>query len=328
MNDFQHSCILALNNLPVPREHLCALADADFHDLVRAAGRVRERYHHATVGCCGIINARSGRCTEDCAFCAQSARHKTTIPRHAVLSPDKLVAAARAAAKLPIDHLGIITSGRSLVHGPEHTRLVKGIRAVRAAVDIPVHASLGVIDDETLMALKDCGVTRIHHNLETSRRFFPSICSTHSHDERVDTVRRAIAAGFEVCSGGLFGLGETWEDRVDLAIELRTLDVQSVPLNFLVPIKGTRLATQPLLSPREALRIIALFRLAMPMADIRVCGGRPVVLRDLQSWIFAAGATSMMVGNYLTTSGRDAAQDLQMLEDLGLHAATPAGARR
>jgi biotin synthase len=131
-------------------------------------------------------------------------------------------------------------------------------------------------------------------------------------------IRRALAAGFEVCCGGLFGLGETWEDRVDLALELRSLGVRSVPLNFLAPIPGTPLAGQPLLPPREALRIIALFRIALPTVDLRVCGGRPLILRDLQSWIFRAGATSMMIGDYLTTTGRAVSEDLQMLADLGL----------
>jgi len=235
-----------------------------------------------------------------------------------VLSPAALAAAVRNVAKMPVDHIGIITSGRTLVRGAERDRLLKCIKDARSAVRVPIHVSLGSLDDESLMVLKELGVTRIHHNLETSRRFFPKICTTHSYDERVTMIRRALAAGFEVCCGGLFGLGETGEDRVDLALELRDLGVGSVPLNFLTPVPGTPLARQPLLPPREALRIIALFRIALPTVDLRVCGGRPQVLRDLQSWIFRAGATSMMIGDYLTTAGRDSAQDIHMLADLGL----------
>jgi len=318
MTAFQNTCLLALNNLPVPRERLLALAGVDFDDVLHVARRVRSRYHHAFVSCCGIVNARSGRCGEDCAFCAQSALHKTKIASYPALSPAKLEAAVRKVAQMPVDHIGIITSGRALVRGAERDRLLKGIRAARAAVRVPIHVSLGSLDDESLTVLKDLGVTRIHHNLETSRRFFPKICTTHPYDERVAMIRRALAAGFEVCCGGLFGLGETWEDRVDLALELRSLGVRSVPLNFLAPIPGTPLAGQPLLPPREALRIIALFRIALPTVDLRVCGGRPLILRDLQSWIFRAGATSMMIGDYLTTTGRAVSEDLQMLADLGL----------
>lgn len=318
MKQFPHAAMLALNNLPVPRELLIDLATVEFRELIHAAWRIRARYHYNAVSCCGIVNARSGQCSEDCAFCAQSAHHKAVIEKYPALSPARLVAAAKKTAKLPVDHVGIVTSGRSLAPGPERERLIKGIRAAAAAIRVPLHVSLGTLDDEVLMTLKDCGVTRIHHNLETSRRFFPAICTTHSYDDRVSMIKRAIAAGFEVCCGGLFGLGETWEDRVDLALELRALGVLSVPLNFLMPIPGTPMAKQPPMAPRDALRIIAMFRFAMPTADLRICGGRSTVLRDLQSWIFAAGATSMMIGNYLTTPGRDAAQDLQMIEDLGL----------
>ena len=166
--------------------------------------------------------------------------------------------------------------------------------------------------------LKEGGIVVYHHNLETARSFFDQVCTTHPSEDDVETVKMAKAAGLKVCSGGILGLGESWEQRVELAITLRDLDADSIPINFLNPIAGTRMAERPLLLPMEALKCIALFRLINPRKDITICGGREVTLRDLQSWIFAAGANGMLVGNYLTTQGRDIKADMEMIRDLGL----------
>ncbi len=178
--------------------------------------------------------------------------------------------------------------------------------------------SIGGIDDDFLETLKKLGVKRIHHNLETSENFFPEICTTHSYQERIENIKRAKKHGFNICSGGLFGLGETWEDRIDLALQLQQLEIKSVPLNFLNPVAGTPLENAESIPPRDILRIIAIFRFILPTAEIKIAGGREVNLRDMQSWVFTAGATSLMVGDYLTTKGRGAEQDIQMIKDLGL----------
>ncbi len=322
MTVFDHAILCALNNLPLTSAHTQALVAADLDELLCQAQRVRRRYHHQRVSLCGIVNARSGRCTEDCAFCAQSAHHRAAITEYALRGAGELHAAARAADQHPISHFGIVTSGRAAVRGAERAELLKAVRALAAGMRATLCLSLGVIDDQLLVELRALGVRRIHHNLETSRAFFPRICTTHSYDERVANVRRILAHGFEACSGGLFGMGETWDDRIALAATLRELGVCSVPLNFLTSVAGTPLEHQPPLPPREILRIIALFRCMLPLADLKVAGGRPL-LRDAQALIFHAGATSMMIGDYLTTPGRSVEADVQMLADLGLHTQTP-----
>ncbi len=181
-------------------------------------------------------------------------------------------------------------------------------------------ASLGNLTPDMIRQLKEAGLTRYHHNLETSENFFPHVCSTHSYQERLDTVRLIKRAGLELCCGGIFGLGEDMGDRLELAFTLRELGADSVPLNFLTPISGTPLEAQLPLIPREILKIIALYRFILPDKDIKVCGGREANLRDLQSWIYYAGANGSLLGNYLTTTGKPAAEDLQMIKDLGLQA--------
>lgn len=303
---------------PLSRDEARALVTADLDTLLLEAGRARQRRFGNRVHLCAITNARSGSCSEDCAFCAQSAHSRAASPAHAMRAADELVRDAREADRQCVSCFGMVTSGRAAVTGDERARLLDALRTARGSMRACVSASIGALDDGIIAALKDAGITRIHHNLETSRRFFPRICTTHSYDERLDTVRRALAAGLDVCCGGLFGMGEEWDDRIDLAFELRGLGIRSVPVNFLNPVAGTHLAAQPLLAPREALRIIAVFRLILPDAHISVAGGRQVVLRDLQSWIFHAGASGMMIGNYLTTAGRNVDDDLAMLADLGL----------
>lgn len=322
MTTFEHAILCALNNLPLTAAHTQALLAADLDDLLFHANQVRRRYHHQYVTLCGIVNARSGRCSEDCAFCAQSSHHTTQIAEYALRPAAELRDLAHAADQHPITHFGIVTSGRSAVRGRERRELLNAVRTLTRELRATLCLSIGIVDDDLLNELRALGVQRLHHNLETSRRFFPQICTTHSYQERVDNVRRIIAHGFEACSGGLFGMGETWDDRIELAATLRELGVQSVPLNFLTAVPGTRLEGTPPLPPREMLRIIALFRCMLPLADIKIAGGRPL-LRDLQALVFHAGATSLMIGDYLTTRGRSVEADLQMISDLGLRTHRP-----
>ena len=304
----------------VGRDEALRLArDADLDELLFHANRLRRHFCGDVVHLCAVLSARSGACSEDCKFCAQAAQHRTDAPVHPLVSAEEMTAAAGRAATAGADRFGIVTSGESAPRDPgDFETICAAAQDIVASGAVHACVSIGRLGPADVERLKAAGVRRVHHNLETSERFYPEICTTHSHADRVATVRHVKAAGLEVCSGGLFGLGETWEDRVDLARHLRGLGVDSVPINFLNPIPGTPLEGRPLLGPREALRIIALFRFLLPAKEIKVCGGREAVLRDLQSWMFFAGASGTMVGHYLTTTGRSPEDDLRMIADLGL----------
>jgi biotin synthase len=244
--------------------------------------------------------------------------HETVAPVYPLLDSEDIAAQAMNAETAGSACFGIVTSGSSISKGQELDRICDALRSIRSRTGISPSCSLGNIDLETAVRLKEAGAVTYHHNLETSRSFFPSICTTHAYDEDVETVKNAKKAGLRVCCGGIFGLGETMEQRIELALTLRELGVDSVPINFLNPIPGTRLADADFLTPITCLSIIAVFRLILPDKRITICGGREKNLRDLQSWIFFAGANGMMIGNYLTTTGRDEEQDRQMLRDLGM----------
>ncbi|MFA7534572.1 MAG: biotin synthase BioB [Desulfuromonadales bacterium] len=288
---------------------------AEMTQVLAGAHRLRENAFADRIELCSIINAKSGRCAENCSFCAQSAHHQTSAPVYPLKSLEDLMEGARNAQAEGSHCYGIVTSGTRVRPGEELERILTAIRRIRATMTIDPSASLGILDAETAAALADAGCATYHHNLETARSFFPQICTTHDYEEDVETVRLAKQAGMKVCCGGIFGLGESLEQRAELAFTLRELDVDSVPLNFLNPVPGTPLAQQNDLTPLDCLRIIALFRYLLPTKSISVCGGREANLRDFQSWIFMAGASGAMVGNYLTTSGRDRRMDLQMFKD-------------
>lgn len=286
--------------------------------LYLAASRVKEHFIGNRISLCSIINAKSGRCPENCAFCAQSAHHSSDVPVYPLVDEESLVFGAREAEKNGSVCYGIVTSGTTISKGEELERICRALARIRRETGIAPSCSLGILDEETAVTLKDAGAVTYHHNLETARSFFPNICTTHDYEEDVQTVRAAKNAGMTVCCGGIFGLGESPSQRVEMALTLRELDVDSVPLNFLNPIDGTRLAGSNLITPQECLVTIAIYRLVLPAKTITVCGGREKNLRDLQSWIFFAGASGTMIGNYLTTTGRNTADDWQMLRDLEL----------
>lgn len=306
---------------PIDRQEalrLLSCEGAAFYDFLARAGAAREEYKGRSITLCGILNAKSGRCGEDCAFCAQSGFHDTDAPTFPLVSADVMVDRGREVESMGAREYSIVTSGNSLRSEKEIAVICEALDRLRTEGRLLRCASLGILEASTLARLKEAGLTNYHHNLETARSFFPEVCTTHDYDDDVDTVRRAKEIGLDVCCGGIFGLGESPAQRVELAATLRALDVDSIPLNFLNPIAGTPLEGKSDLTPIDCLKIIALFRLMMPEKNIYVCGGREVNLRDLQSWIFLAGANGMMVGNYLTTSGRDHALDLQMIGDQGL----------
>ncbi|HOJ56751.1 MAG TPA: biotin synthase BioB [Phycisphaerae bacterium] len=298
-------------------EWLAALGREYDHDLFRAATRIRERFHGNRVRCCSIVAAKVGRCSEDCAFCSQSAHYKTPVQGLTVLQPNRVLDAALEAARNGADSFGIVNSG----YAPKNDEVEEWGQVagrIRKTAGVRACASLGVLSREQAQRLAELGVERSNHNLQTSRRFFPNIIKTHTYDERLATLYHLKQAGISVCSGALFGMGETWADRLDLAFDLREVDPDVVPINFLIPIDGTPLVGIQPLEPMECLKIIAIYRFLLPRQDIKIAGGREVHLRDLQSWIFYAGATSFLIGNYLTTCGRTPEADRQMVRDLGL----------
>jgi biotin synthase len=282
------------------------------------AGRVRERRSGRQVSFCVIINAKSGMCSEDCAFCSQSARAASRGPHYPLLPREELVDAAEQAAVAGASRFSLVTAGRGLLSPRDQSAVLAAVAAIKEAVPIRVCASLGIVDRGFLEELKAAGLYRFHHNLEAAESFFPSICTTHTFSERVATIEAAKEAGLSVCAGGIFGLGETLAQRWEMAQILRNLSVDAIPLNFLHPLPGTPLAQRPLVAPWEALKIVMAFRLCFPDRSLIICGGRQMSLRSLAPLIFAAGADALMTGDYLTTKGRMPDEDRQMLADLGL----------
>ncbi|WP_338668328.1 biotin synthase BioB [Pseudodesulfovibrio methanolicus] len=286
-------------------------------ELLGHAHNVRTARLGNEVGLCAIVNAKSGTCSEDCAFCAQSGHHAANSPEYPLLSADEIAAAASRARSAGATRFGIVASGK-LVGDPDLDGFEAAIRRVAGLGMIP-DLSPGILERDQLVRLKKAGLRGYHHNLETSATHFPRMCTTHRYEEDVDAVRAGLDAGLYVCSGGIFGIGETWDDRVELALLLRELGVPSVPMNFLTPIPGTPLEGRAPLPPEEALTIVALYRFLLPDRQLRICGGRPTVFGpERQHELLTAGASGLMVGDYLTTKGGDAASDLKDIRRAGL----------
>ena len=315
----QKAADMVLSGSDLAADDCIRLADSqgpDLYLLFAEASRIREHFKGNSASLCSIINAKSGRCPENCAFCAQSSAHTTNAQVYPLVDEEEIVSCARSAEQNGARCYGIITSGTGIQPGAELERICRALRRIKAETGIDPSCSLGILDYTTALLLKEAGMVTYHHNLETARSFFPSICTTHDYQDDVETIRAVKQAGLKVCCGGIFGLGEGFGHRVEMAETLRELDVDTVPINFLNPVEGTRLADAAFLTPMECLKIIAMYRFMLPSKDLAVCGGREKNLRELQSWIFLAGASGMMTGNYLTTPGRAPEQDRQMLIDL------------
>lgn len=298
----------------ISKEEALLLFNFEIEDLCYAATKIRKKYKGDKVKICSIINAKSGQCGEDCKFCAQSAHNKTEVEVYPLIESVKIASSADKALENAAC-FGIVSSGNYL-NEKETDSLCDMFKRYKNVEKLSV--SIGRLSDENLLKLKNAGIIKVHHNLETSGEFFPKICTTHSRDERINTIKRAKALGFKICSGGLFGIGESLRDRIELAFTLKSLDVDSVPMNFFIPVKGAALEGAKPLLPAEILKIIALFRLILQKQDIIICGGRETNLRDLQSMVFFAGANAVMSGGYLTTAGRNVETDLKMINDLGM----------
>ncbi len=304
-------------------------AGPELEALMDRALAVREAVHGREVALCGITNAKSGRCAEDCGFCSQSAHFpEAEAPVYPLIAADDIVAQAKAAERAGAREFSIVTSGTRVAGETELAVLEDAVRRLRAETAVEPCASLGLMREPELARLKAAGLMHYHHNLETARSFFPNVCTTHGYDAQLETIRTARRLGFKVCSGGILGMGETPEQRVELAEEIRGLGVACVPLNFLNPRPGTPMAKVKAITPGECLAAIAVFRLMLPAAHLFVMGGREVNLGERQDLIFRAGANGTMVGNYLTSAGRAPDQTVAMAEGQGLTLRPPDTDRR
>jgi biotin synthase len=299
---------------------LFALEDqADIVDLMSWANRIRVHYKGNKIHLCSIVNIKASGCSENCKFCAQSASYQTSAPRYEMIEKEPVLQAAEEASANNVVAVGIVAAWRGLEEGPTLDGICDRLSALKESGKARPDASLGIIRNQRVAdRLKESGLECYNHNLETSKRFFPKVCTTHSYEERVNTIQHLKQAGIKICSGGILGMGETRDDRCELAFSLKEVGAHVVPINILNPVEGTPYGSRPSLPPLEILKSIACFRFILPRQEIKIAGGRTVNLRDAQSLIFMAGASAMMVGNYLTTLNQPLEKDLQMLKDLGL----------
>ncbi|MFQ5482104.1 MAG: biotin synthase BioB [Nitrospinaceae bacterium] len=305
----------------ISREEALALetlTGAELELLFEGTNRIREKFHGRNVKICSIVNAKSGACPEVCGFCAQASSFSTDSPEYPLMSADAIVAKAKEAEAFGSNEFSIVTSGTAVTDAGELEILKEAIRRIKAETRIEVCCSLGLMSTRHLKELKAAGLDRFHHNLETAASHFNQVVATHAFSDEVQAVRNAQEAGLPVCVGGIFGMGETFAQRVELALDIRDLETDSFPVNFLKPIAGTPLEHLGLIQEQEALRAIALLRLVNPQLDMFICGGREEVFGDNQEKVFAAGANGILGGDYLTTKGRDPKSDIEMIERLGL----------
>lgn len=295
-----------------------SLTHEELDYLFIGTDRVRDRFKGRDVKICSIVNAKSGRCVEDCSFCAQSSSFQTDSPEYELMDVDEIVAAAKEAEAFGANEFSIVASGTYLDDRAELDRVIAAIKRIKAETQLETCCSLGLMPLEHLRELKEAGLDRCHHNLETAKSHFDKIVSTHTYEDEVSAVQNAKAAGLKVCVGGIFGMGESFAQRAELAYSIRELGTQSFPVNFLKPVEGTGLDHLESMPRYEALRTIALLRLVLPDIDLFVCGGREEVLADQQEKLFAAGANGILGGNYLTTKGQDPKKDIEMIEGMGL----------
>ena len=298
--------------------YLIEVSGIEIYDLLYWANRIRYNSFENVVSLCSIISARQGRCSEDCRFCSQSSRYKTEISNFPLIGKEEIAEAVERGKEYKSNSVGVVTSGYSLEESDNFDKICDDAYELSKQEGPPVHTSIGMITSKMAEKLVSSGVEMINHNLETSEGYYPNICTTHTFKDRVETIKIAKDAGLKICSGGIFGVGESVGDRLDLAFKLKELDVDVIPMNFLNPVKGTPLSSENSLEPMEILKIIAVFRFIFPDKEIKVAGGREENLRDVQSWMFYAGANSTMIGDYLTTRGKLPEDDLQMIKDLGL----------
>ena len=292
------------------------LLESPLEELQQGAGLIQKKFCGNHIDLCTIINGKSGRCGEDCKYCAQSAKNHTGVDEYNFLPTQEILTVAKLNEKAGVNRFSIVTSGRAL-SGADFDKAIETYKILRENLKIDLCASHGILNAEQFKKLRATGVTSYHHNIETSRRFFPQICTSHTYDDRINTIKIAQAAGFNVCSGGIIGMGETWQDRIDMAFELFNLGIKSIPINALMAVKGTPLENRSPLSADEILRTVAIFRYINPTANIRLAAGRKL-LPDFGASAFLHGASASITGNMLTTSGTTIQSDIELLKNLGL----------
>lgn len=302
----------------IEKEDALLLVSAELEAFSAAADEIRERFCGHSFDLCSIINGKSGRCSEDCKYCAQSVHAKGSSEEYPLLSAEELLEGALSNEKSGALRYSVVTSGRRL-SSSELDQLCAAYALIRERSGISLCSSNGLLTYNEFLKLKASGVSRYHNNLETSRRYFPQVCTTHTYDEKIASIQDAQRAGLFVCSGGIMGLGENMEDRIDMALELRRLGVKSIPINFITPIPGTPFEKKVPISQKEARRITALFRFILPDAVIRIAGGRRQ-MSDLGRKLFMSGANAAITGDMLTTCGTMAEEDIKMLSKLGFKA--------
>lgn len=306
-----------LTRKEITKAEACLLSNDNYvslNDLLYVAHEITQYYHQKNVEMCAIYPAKIGSCSNDCAFCSQSSYHTCDIVESQVsnIAIDFLVSKALTLQNKGVSRLSLVTSGEQL-NDEEFAQILAIYRRLHHETKLRLCASLGTLTKERAKELVDVGVTRYHHNIETAPSFFPSICTTHSFKDKLSTLLVAREAGLEICCGGIISMGETMEQRIEIAFTLKDLDVDCIPFNILNPIKGTRLENQPLLNTAEILRTIALFRLILPTKTIRFAGGRQNALADLEYKGYEAGINALMVGDFLTTTGTELQTELELL---------------
>ena len=315
MTEIETLCERVLSGETITREQAVELYNQPLEPLCAAADRIRRTFCQDAFDLCTIINGKSGKCSENCKFCAQSAHNHTGAAVYPLLSAEEITAEAKKNDAQGVLRYSIVTSGKRL-SDDEVEAMCEAVRQIRAETGISVCVSFGLLDQKQYEKLRDAGVTRVHNNLETSRRNFPNICTTHTYDDKIAAIRAAQAAGLTVCSGGIMGLGENVEDRIDMALTLRELDIHSVPVNVLNPISGTPLEHCIPLTEDEVRHIVAVYRFLLPDASIRLAGGRGLLL-DKGRACFLSGANAAISGDMLTTAGITVETDRRMLQELG-----------
>lgn len=296
-------------------DDLAFFMEEDLDSLCRGADEIRRRLRGDRADLCSIINGRSGRCGEDCKFCAQSSCHNAKINEYPFLEPEEILEDCRRHERQGVGRYSVVTAGRAL-NGREMDLALRAYRSMKENCKIELCASHGLLSQEDFYRLAEAGISRYHANIETSRRNFPNICTTHTYDDKLEVIRRARNAGLAVCSGGIIGMGETWEDRVDMAFSLYEMEIKSIPINILQPIPGTPFGSLPPLSEEEILRTIAMFRYINPDAEVRLAAGRNSMEHSGKK-VFTAGANAAITGDMLTTSGNNIADDMAMLTSMG-----------
>lgn len=284
-------------------------------ELISIADKLRQEFAGPAIELCSIMNAKSGLCSQDCKFCAQAARHKTGASVYPLKEKDQMLESAIRAKDIGAERFDIVTSGDTLSK-EELNRICDAISEITKRIGIKMCASLGSLDEESFLLLKNAGLSRYHHNIETSPNYFPSIVTTHTFQDRIRTIKAAKKAGLQVCSGGIIGMGETIQDRIEMALYLKKLDVDSVPINVLVPIKGTPFENRQFISCNEVIRTIAIFRIILKDKIIKIAAGRESVLKDFQAMAFMAGANGMLIGGYLTIRGRSVEEDWKLVREI------------